>query len=167
MSTPTHIIDGSGTKSRARVTSKNELVVTTLLDQVSDSGTASRFRYLSQLLSSNGDGTGTTNQSVDGSSATQEFSINASADYDIRISQIAIVLIDATVLNKQFGGSGVLSNGWTLKISELGDEINIIVDATTLGEVLTQSNNLLIPSAATTQANVIGEVNAAGDASFI
>lgn len=102
-------------------------------------GSENKIRYFSQLVSSNGDGTGTTNMNVDGSVTTQEFSIDSVEDYDIHINHFIIFIGDTQVTHGNFGNVGALGTGWDLCVKESGEDTFLIDKATTGGEVIIQS----------------------------
>lgn len=69
-----------------------------------------------QRLSSVGDGTGTTNMNVDGSSAAVTFKISPAAGETMKISRIMIYVEDAGTFDAAKWGNGVtLTNGFNFK----------------------------------------------------
>jgi len=141
MTGPIHILDGGGTRRAANVNEKNALQVSQTAADVFAPGTPSTFRFLSQLVSSVGDGTGTTNMNVDGSSTPVNFTIGANQDFDIRILEILIFIVDGSETeNAKFGGLSALSTGWDLKVIESEVSTFIMNKATTSGEIITSTN---------------------------
>lgn len=155
-----HIVDGAfGTKDRAGVVAR-ALCVAPIERPQPQIGASSKYRFFSQLFSSNGDGTGTTNMNVDGSSTAQEFTIDSTGDFDIRIQQLIIYIEDTVVANKTFGNVAALSTGWDLKIQEAGVETSFIEKAQTNGEVFIQTNTPIFGTDVN-KWNIIGEADAA------
>ena len=104
------------------------------------SGTANRRQYFSALLGSSGANGGTTNQNVNGSGAPQEFYIGASADYDIHVMRLMVVIADSAVRHNRFGNimSADIANGWDLTTLEDGNTTYLVQNGKTSGQVLTQ-----------------------------
>jgi hypothetical protein len=101
------------------------------------------YRMFSQLVSSVGDGTGTTNMNVNGSVTPQIFTVDAVADCDIHIMSIVVFIGDSAAAHGKFGNVNALANGWDLMISQGGIDTNIVNKAKTGGEVIQQSASSL------------------------
>lgn len=111
--------------------------------EILPAGTPNRFQYFSQLISSNGDGTGTTNMNVDGSSTVQEFSISSTPDYDIFLMGLLVFIGDASVVHSAFGNVAALTTGWDLLVRESGTNTFVIEKAKTGSDVIIQSATTL------------------------
>lgn len=131
----------SGAERQALVGDDNSLRVEVHPGDPPDIGMPSRFQYFNKLLGSTGAGSGTTNMTVDGSVTAQEFFIDSSEDYDVRLTRLVVFLADASgnVSHGDFGGIAALGTGWDLKVEEAGVETFIIEKATTGGEIILQS----------------------------
>jgi len=139
MSFVSKILDGVGRKRAAAVTSRNALQVAMVEPDVPAIGTPNVYRYLSRYLTDDGLATGSANQNVDGSSTPQTFYLTASADYDIRITHILILISDSGVSHNNFGALSALSNGWDLEIVEAGVSTYLVDKAQTGGQVIAQT----------------------------
>lgn len=82
------------------------------------SGTENRQQYFFGELGSTGLNSGVTDQSVDGSTTSQTFYIEAEADYDIHITQVTALILDSSVSHNLFGKIANLTTGWDLKWTE-------------------------------------------------
>jgi hypothetical protein len=139
MSIKTRIVDGLGSGRQAGVDSANRLMVSPAESTPPEVGQVNRYRFHSQLLSSNGDGTGTTNMNVDGSVTMQQFTVEANEDYDLRIMKVVVIIADNLVSHSNFGNVSALTNGIELHTNESGVITKIIEDAKTGGQVIAQS----------------------------
>lgn len=139
------------TEIGARVTKEHALVVTTVpasaellasisQDSVNSTGqnTATQ-RYHNALLSNPLVSPDPTNMNVDGSSTPVTFEISAFTDADIYVTQVVIIIADNTVSANKFGSLAALTNGFNLHVSQDGTNTNIITNAKTEGQVMTQS----------------------------
>ena len=102
-------------------------------------GAASRYRLLSQLVSTGGDGTGTTNMNVDGSVTTQIFTVDSVADFDIRIMKIMIFIEDSTVSHVTFGAIAALTNGVSIFMREAGVDTFLVKDGKKFADLIEQT----------------------------
>lgn len=134
-----NICDGTGSGTEAKITNNNALQVANVVPEVPKIGSRNRYRFFFQKLDSVGDGTGITNQNVNGSSTPQLFFLNAVDEADIHITNIVIIISDSSVSHEKFGDVPALANGWDLIIHEEGEETNLIDAASTGGDVLAQS----------------------------
>lgn len=135
-----HITDADGSGNSAAVSSHHALHTSLVEPDLAPVGTANRYRLFSQLTSSAGDGTGTTNMNANGSVTSQEFTIDSVADYDIRIMAIVIFIGDTAVTHGAFGNVSALTNGWDLELLETGVKTSLISNAKTGGDVIIQSS---------------------------
>lgn len=149
MSINSYLVDPSK-KYKAVVNGEGSLNVAIIERDTPKIGATSRYQYLSDLLGSTGASSGTTNMNVNGSVTPQEFFVDASPDYDLRITKIIIVLVDGSIAYNKFGAIAALANGFTISLTEAGVETPIIDSATTTGELITTAGE---PTAFTTLAN--------------
>lgn len=133
------ILDGTGQGHLARVGAHNQLYTAQVFPELPELGTKNRYRYFSQVLGSEGFGSGTINQRVDGSATPQRFYGGAHVDYDIHIMGIAILIADTAVVHNQFGTVAVLGTGWDLYVSEEGEDTFLVEKAKTGGQVIAQA----------------------------
>jgi len=105
---------------------------------VPPSGTSNRNQYFSRLLTDDGEITGSGNQNVDGSGTPVTFHLHESDDYDIYISQISIEVSDSVITYGKFGNipSGVVVNGFSLKLIDESGVALIVDSAKTVGELV-------------------------------
>jgi hypothetical protein len=142
MGLKTTLVDGRGTKNEAMIDIQGALLVTqSLITEPPKQGTANHFRFFSQLVSSVGDGTGTTNMNVDGSVTPQTFTISSTSEYDIHIMKIMIYIQDGTVAHDRFGAinPATVTNGVDISIFEEGSETKIVDSALTFAELIQQT----------------------------
>lgn len=136
------IMDGRGSNRAASVGEDNLFQVAVNEGIPPVAGSPNRYRYFQQLVSSNGDGTGTTNMNVSGGpaeDAQQKFLLNAHPDYDIRIMVIVLIIADSAIVHSNFGNISELTNGIELHTNENGDITKIIDAAKTGGQVIAQT----------------------------
>jgi len=101
-------------------------------------GSLNSYRYFSRLLDTVGDGTGSSDQNVNGSSTAQTFKLTSASDHDIYVSHIIIQIQDSDIINKLFGNQPSLTTGWDLLLEEAGVTSCIVDKAKTNGQLLTQ-----------------------------
>lgn len=133
------ILDGTGQGHLARVGAHNQLYTAQVFPELPELGTKNRYRYFSQVLGSEGFGSGTINQRVDGSATLQRFYGGAHENYDIHIMGIAILIADTAVSHNNFGFLAALGTGWDLYVSEEGEDTYLIEKAKTGGQVIAQA----------------------------
>lgn len=133
------IVSGRGAKNRAAIDKRGLLSVSVEPGSPAPVGSSSRYRFLSQLASSVGDGTGVTNMNVNGSSTAQAFTVNSVADYDIRIQKILIYIEDSSVTHSGFGALAALSNGVDISVFEDGTETFLVQSAKKFADLIQQT----------------------------
>lgn len=147
MTQKVHIGDGRSGRL-AYVSPDHGLFMAQITPPLPPTGSVSRQRLYAQYLGSTGQieeglNAGNADQGVNGSVTAQEFFIQASNDFDIRIMAIAILIADASagggVAHNTFGAVSALTNGWDLSITEAGDETFLVKSAKTGGQVLAQT----------------------------
>ncbi len=138
MPVKTQIIDGKGSGKRAEVGTRGFLQVAVREGDPPPQGEVNRFRFFSQLVSSAGDGTGTTNMGVDGTTA-QKFTVDSHKDYDIRIMKILIYIEDGTVSHKTFGAIASLTNGIDISVFEAGVETFLVKAGKDFADLIEQT----------------------------
>lgn len=162
-----NIADGTGTNFKAKVTNQHELLVTQSSNpSFPDPTSANQLQYYSKLLGSTGSDSGITNMNVDGSSNPVEFFIKAEPEFDIRIMNIVITIIDGVINHNKFGAISILANGFDLSVTEQGQDTFIIEKAKTNGEILQKSGTLNF-FGNSTSVNVIPNFSSANDALII
>ena len=138
MSINSIIVDGAGTDNRVSVDHK-ALCTTATWPVLPAEGSESRFQFFSQLASSVGDGTGTTNCNVDGSSTPQTFTVNSHKDYDIRVMKIVIFIEDGSVTHSGFGALAALTNGIDISLIEGKEETFLVNGAKKFASLIEQT----------------------------
>lgn len=134
------IVDGNtGDQYRAEVSHKGFLQVGIRNGSPPLQGEASDFRFFSQLVSSAGDGTGTTNMNVNGAATSQVFTLNSVSEYDIRIMKFMIFIEDTTVAHGTFGAIPLLTNGIDISLIEAGEETFLIQSAKSFAHLIQQT----------------------------
>jgi len=123
----------------AKVTKNLALTVTDIDGELPPLGKPNRKSIFIRKLDSVGDGTGTTNQAVDGSSTNQRFFLNADNENDIHIIAAEIVIKDSSISHDKFGALNALTNGFDLKIRESGVETTLLDSVKTGGDLILQS----------------------------
>jgi len=110
MSIPSQIIDGYGRKNKAKVNGEGELSVVVHPHPPEDEQiTTLPFR---QYFTSDGTITGSNDWTIDGSTSSQDFYINATPDYEIYINQISVLIGDGGSPNLNgYGALSALTNG--------------------------------------------------------
>lgn len=139
MSLKNNIIDGTGSGYKAKVNTEHALLVSTVPNDVPIVGTPNRHRYYSAKLANPTYGT---NMVQDGSVTPIEFTINSNLDYDIHIMRFEVLISDGTLSMSKFGALAALTNGLEVYVQEEGDITYIMQDATTNGEIITQSGGV-------------------------
>jgi len=85
---------------------------------------------LRQLLSTAGDGSGTTTGASDSSVTPVELSIEPAGGQEFRISSLTVLVEDnIALLGDVFAGAGVLTNGIRLQVKDGDDVVLLTVDA--------------------------------------
>ena len=133
------IVDGTGTRYRAKVNTEHALLVSTVPNDVPIVGTPNRHRYYSAKLENPTYGS---DMVQDGSVTPIEFSISSNLDYDIHIMRFEVLISDGSLAMSKFGALSPLANGLHMTITEEGDTTTIMEAATTNGEVITQSGGV-------------------------
>ena len=136
MSVPFTIKDGRGTGISAGVSKSHGLQVAPVIPDVPPVGKVSRYRFFSARLGSTGGDGGTVNMNVNGSVTPQEFYIASHADYDLFITDLAMIIADTGLTHANFGGVSILANGYDLKVTEANETVYIIEKAKTSGQVI-------------------------------
>jgi len=113
MSLLSKIIDGTGSKSAAKVTVNNELLVTTGLG-IPPFGLTQRVVPFRQHLTTNGEATGTSSMLVNGSSTNVEYYVQANSTNDRYVSVMQFLIADTVMTLNKFGGITALTNGCQL-----------------------------------------------------
>ena len=143
MTQKVHIGDGRSGRL-AYISPDHGLFMAQITPPLPPIGSVSRQRLYAQYLGTTGEieeglDTGNADQGVNGSVTAQEFFIQASNDFDIRIMAITILIADTAVAHNDFGAINALTNGWDLSITEAGEETFLIKSAKTGGQVLAQT----------------------------
>ena len=133
------LLDGCSNGRRARIDSTRSLQTTIREGDAPEKGAANKYRFLSQLTSSDGVGGGTTSMDVDGSSTAQLFTVDAQEDFDIRIMKIMIFIEDTTVSHSTFGAIAALTNGVDISVIESGVETFLVQSATKFADLIEQT----------------------------
>lgn len=134
------IMDGSGgTRRSTEVDTSNFLQVAIREGDPPPIGEVNRYRFFSQLVSSAGDGTGTTNMNVNGLSTSQTFSVNSHKDYDIRVMRTMIYIVDTAVTHAKFGSISSLSNGVDISVFEDNTETFLVQAAKDFTDMIQQT----------------------------
>lgn len=139
MSLKVEIADSQGNGKTAHVDSGHLLQVAVREGDPPPVSEPNKYRFLSQLASSTGDGTGTTNMKVDGSVTAQVFTIASSIDYDIRIMKIIIHIEDGTVSHATFGALAALTNGIDVSVFEAGVETFLVKAGKKFADLIEQT----------------------------
>lgn len=118
MSSRTNIIDATGKNYGAKVDRYNTLWVRDLgippTSEDGDDGFGNIQKVYREYLTLNGNGT-TIDARVAGSLASPIlFYVAAEADFDIYITSLSFVIVDANLTLAQFGNIGALANGFNL-----------------------------------------------------
>lgn len=125
---------------RAHVTENNALRVEQIESAPPEVGTPSRNTFLSGLLGTTGLDSGTTDHlAADGSVTTYTAYVEASDDYDIRITYLMVVIEDSTVSHSTFGALPALTNGVSVVSIERGEETFVIKEATKFADLIDQT----------------------------
>ena len=133
------IEDGQGQGYKGKIGSTGLIHVCSCEGEPPEKGVQNRYRFFSQLVSSVGDGTGTTNMNVDGSVTPQKFYINATEVYDIRLMKLVIYIEDTTVSHATFGALAALGNGINISVIEEGVETFLVQAAKKFADLIQQT----------------------------
>ena len=158
--------DGLGRGYKAEVNSQKELVVAMGYGVPLPVGTPSRYRYFNSLLGTTGADLGTTNENVNGGVTAVSFYIAASELFDYHIMNIAVVIEDSATAHGKWGNIAALTNGWSLKVTENGQDDYIILNAKTGGDLIIQSG-LSRPQGDGTLAYEISDITGTADATAV
>jgi len=126
-------------KRVAKISENNSLDVNINPPDLPALGKKNRYNVFIRKLDTVGDGTGTTNQGVNGSVTNQSFFLNANANDDLHILLAVIVLKDSAVSHDKFGAINALTNGWDFKIRESGVNTNLMSAVKAGGDLILQS----------------------------
>jgi hypothetical protein len=139
MSLKTQIHDGTGTGFKAKVNTEHALLVSTVPNDVPIVGTPNRHRYYSAKLENPTYGS---DMVQDGSITPIEYTIESNLEYDIHIMRFEVLISDGALAMSKFGALTALTNGIEVYVTEEGDTTHIMQNATTNGEVITQSGGV-------------------------
>jgi hypothetical protein len=163
----TKIEDGKGTGYKAHVTKNHELLVTqSTVPIFPPAGSENPLRYYTALMGTSGADSGTTSMNVNGSVTSQIFYIQADTTADIRVMTILVTIIDGSIAHNKFGAIAALTNGFILKLTESGEDVYLINEAKTGGEMIQQTGITNIFGGNTT-ANIIQNFSSNYDALFV
>jgi len=132
-------IHDSSTKRLAKVSKNRSLDVNINPPDLPLAGSKNRFGVFIRKMDTVGDGTGTTNQGVNGSVTNVSFFLNSNGDDDLHIILAIIALKDSAVSHDKFGAINALTNGWDFKIRESGVNTDIMTSVKTGGDLILQS----------------------------
>lgn len=132
-------VEDGETGQTAAVNDNRAVRTSTVFPELAPFGTQNRLRFLSQLLDATGDGTGSTDQAVDGSSTNSSFFLRSSETYDIFVTNLIILLSDSSVTMEKFGDITALTNGWDLCSSEAGENNFFFSSVKTCGDIYANS----------------------------
>lgn len=122
----------------ASIDENNYLEVSTHIPNTPPLFAPNRYKYFTGLLEADGIITGPS-MDVDGSTSPVEFKIESNDNYDIHITSVQLILIDAGIAHNFFGNLAPLNTGWDLKVQDGNDEIFLIEKAKKNGDLLFQS----------------------------
>ncbi len=123
----------------SKVTKNNALTIAEIDGELPPISKPNRKSIFIRKLDTVGDGTGSNNQGVDGSSTNQHFFLNAGSNNDIHMISAEIVIKDSSISHDKFGALNALTNGWDLKIRESGVETTLMDAVKTGGDLILQS----------------------------
>lgn len=107
-------------------------------------GTSNRVRFFGGCFGSSGliqAGDVSAQMNIDGSVTQKKFYVESQTDYDIHIMQILIVIVDGTpgISHDKFGSISALINGFNLEVYESGESTDIILNAKTNAQMISQA----------------------------
>jgi len=131
--------DQYGISRSGFLSTRGDVMVAINEPPVRDPATPSRYRFFSQYADLTGDGTGSTDMAVDGSTTPVEFKVSSSSDYDIRIMKIVIYIRDGAVVHDRFGNITTLTNGLDISMREAGVSTPVIEGAKNFAQLIQQT----------------------------
>jgi len=126
------IVNGQGGQDRAALVNQNHALRTeSSVPEILPSGTRNRARYFSDYAYNGA----VNNMAVNGAITPVTYSVMASENYDLYLSEVQILIASNSIANNKFADLPALTNGWNLYVTEQGDDTYILNSATTTGEL--------------------------------